>query len=188
MTTTQDPTEVRLAPFGKVYIAPAGTALPTNVTTDMAVGYVEVGLITDDGVSLTPSTDTTDIKAWQSLTPVKTTMTAIGLTVKFSMMQVNQETTAEYFFGNEWANNAGEGELDFSANPSLQERVLVVEWNDDLGNTNRLCFGRGLFTDRDAIQLQRADATVMGLTYECLESGGLLGKLLTNDPDLIPTT
>jgi hypothetical protein len=188
MTTTQDPTEVRLAPFGKVYIAPAGTAIPTDVTTALVSPFVEVGLITDDGVSLTPSTDTTDIKAWQSLTPVKTTLTAIGLTCKFSMMQVNQETTAEYFFGNTWTNVAGVGVLNLSAAPSLQERVLVIEWNDDENNTNRLCFGRGLFTDRDALQLQRADATALGLTYEALELGGSIGKLLSNDPDLIPST
>jgi hypothetical protein len=188
MTTTQDPTQVRLAPFGKVYIAPSGTAVPTDVTSALAAPYKEVGLVTDDGVSLTPNVDTTDIKAWQALTPVKTTVTGVGLTAKFSMMQVNQSTTSEYFFGNTWTNVAGVGTLNFTASPNLQERVLVIEWNDDLGNTNRLCFARGLFTDRDAMQLQRADATVLGITYEALASAGSLGLLLSNDPDLIPST
>lgn len=186
--SSQDPTEVRLAPFGDVYIAPIGSTLPTSPTATLDTAFVQVGLVSDSGVSLTPNVSTNDIKAWQSLTPVKTTITGVGLTVKFSMIQVNQETTAEYFFGGDWTNVAGNGRLDFSASPDLQERCLVIEWLDDEGNQNRLVFGRGLFTDRDAFTLVRTDATALGLTYECLENLGLLGYLLSNDPDLIPAT
>lgn len=186
--SSQDPTEVRLAPFGDVYIGAIGTTLPVNPTASLDVGFVKVGLISPDGVTLTPSVDTTDIKAWQSLTPVKTTVTGIGLVVKFNMIQVNQETTSEYFFGNSWVNSAGVGRLDFSASPDLQERALVIEWEDDEDNNNRLVFGRGVFTDRDAFQLVRTDATAFGLSYEALDNAGLMGYLLSNDPDLVPAT
>lgn len=184
----QDSTEVRLAPFGDVFIGPLGTPLPTSPTAALDVGFIQVGLVSPDGVSLTPSVNTTDINAWQKLVPVKTTLTGIGLTVKFNMIQVNQETTSEYFFGNTWVNLSGAGKLDFSSSPSLQERSLVVQWEDDEANNNRFVFGRGTFTDRDAFTLVRSAATALGITFECLDNAGSLGYLLSNDPDLIPAT
>lgn len=182
----QDPTQVRLAPFGDVYIAPTGSVLPTTVTTPLDAAFVKVGLVADDGVSLTPNVDTTDIKAWQSLTPVKTALTGIGLTAKFNMIQVNQTTTQEFFFGNVWAQVAGVATLNFSVNSVVQERALVIEWTDDSvpANTNRLVLGRGLFTDRDAFQLVRTDAVAMGLTFECLALNSKIGYMLSNDPHL----
>lgn len=187
----EDSGQVHLAPFGHVYIAPLGTPLPTNVTTPMATvdpDYRELGLLSEDGVSLTPNVDTTEIKAWQVATAVKTVVTGVGLQAKFSMMQVTSDSTAEYFFGGAWTNSGGLGRLGFSSNPPLQERVLVVEWTDEKGNVSRIVFGRGTIGDRDALQLQRTENLAFGLTFECLDHNGELGFMLTNDPDLIPST
>src|SRR5262245_26795128 len=124
----QTSTEVRVAPKGSVYVAPLGTPLPTDLVTPMSTvdpDYAELGLLTEDGVSLTPNVDTTDIKAWQVNTAVKTVITGTGLTVKFQMEQTNQSTTSEYFFGGTWQNVGGVAKLVFSSSPPLQERVLV---------------------------------------------------------------
>lgn len=187
----QDSNQVHLAPFGSVYIAPAGTPLPVNLVTPMATvdpDYKELGLLTEDGVSLTPNIDTTDIKAWQLNTAVKTVITGVGLTAKFVMEQTNQGTTSEYFFGGTWVNLGGIAKLVFSSNPPLQERVLVIEWTDDKGNISRVVLGRGTVTDRDALQLQRTEETSYGVTFEALDLNGELGYMLSNDPDLIPAT
>lgn len=49
---------------GAVYRAPKGTALPTDATTALATAYVDMGYISEDGVTNTNSPDTENIKDW----------------------------------------------------------------------------------------------------------------------------
>lgn len=193
MTVYGDSTQVRLAPAGAVWIAPLGAALPTDVTTAMATvdpSYKELGYLTEDGVTITPNVDTNDINAWQSATPVKTTLTGVGLQVKVAALQVTQNATAEYFFGQAWVNSGGLGKLTMPSTPSLAERTMVIEWIDDeaVPNKYRLLLGRGFLTDRDAMQLQRTEATVLGMTFQVLDNAGTLATILTNNSDLVPAT
>lgn len=179
--------QVHLASFGHVYIAPLGTTMPTDVTTVLNAAFAELGYLSEDGVSVTPNVDTNDIKAWQTPVPVKTVVTSVGLQCKFSMMQITSDTTAAYFFGSAWTRISGTlGKLIFSSTVSTQERCLVIEWTDEVGNVNRLCFGRGMLTDRDAMQLQRTENLAFGVTFEALDLNGQLGYLLSSDTDLIP--
>lgn len=191
MTTYGDSTQVHLAPNGRIWIAASGTVLPTNVTTAMGTvspNYKELGYVSDAGVSVTPGYDTNGIKAWQTAVDVKTVLTGVSLNCKFSALQVTQDATANYFFGGAWANSGGIGKLDFNSAPNLAERVLVIEWSDDASYAYRLCFGRGVLTDRDAMTLVRTEATAFGVTFEALDNSGSLGNLLSNNPALIPAT
>jgi len=49
---------------GAVYVAPAGTALPTDATTTPDNAFQSLGYISDDGMVNTNSPETDDIKAW----------------------------------------------------------------------------------------------------------------------------
>ena len=49
---------------GAVYVAPAGTALPTDATTAPDNAFQSLGYISDDGMVNTNSPETDDIKAW----------------------------------------------------------------------------------------------------------------------------
>lgn len=185
-----DSTKVRLAPAGRVSIAPAGTAMPATVAATLNAAFKELGYLNEEGVSITPSIDTNAIRAWQSAVPIKTTLTSVGMQAKFTMMQITQDTTAEYFFGSVWSNSLGNGLLTISSNPNLGERAMVIEWNDDkaVPNTYRLCIPRGFITDHDAMQLQRTEATALGVTFEFLDSNGEVAHILTNNADLVPAT
>ena len=183
-----DSGNVRLAPSGHIYIADFGTTLPTSTTDTLDAAFKELGYTSDDGVSVTPSVDTSGIKAWQSAVDVKTVITGVGLDVKFSMIEVTQDSTANYFFGSSWSNSLGEGLLAFSSNPSLAERSVVLDWLDDLGYDTRLVLDRGIITDRDAMQLQRTQATALGVTFHVLDNSGTLGRIYSANPDLIPAT
>lgn len=176
--------EIRLAPFGHVYVAPVGTVAPSTVTDPFGAGWRELGYLSEDGVGVTPSTDVQDIKAWQSLTIVKQSLTGVNLELKFNMIQVNQATSSLFFYGEDWSAAAGLATLNLTSNPSLDERALAVEWTDDAGSTNRLIVGRGLVTDRDDLNLNRAGATAFGVTFKALDSNGVMATLLSNDPNL----
>lgn len=49
---------------GAVYRAPKGTALPTDASSALAQAYVDMGYISEDGVTNTNSPDTENIKDW----------------------------------------------------------------------------------------------------------------------------
>lgn len=180
-----DSSQIRLAPSGHVYIAPYPTLpLPTDVTTPLAAAWKELGYLSEEGVSISPTLDTDNKRAWQSALPVKTSVTGAGVTAKINALQVTKDTTAEYFFGATWTHNAAIGRLDIPSNPSLAERSLVIEWTDDLNYHNRFVLGRGFLTDRDSMVLQRTEMTAFGVTFEVLDNGGLAAYWLSDNPVL----
>lgn len=56
---------------GAIFIAPVGTTLPTDSTTALAAGFVELGYASDAGVVNSESRETETIKAWGGDTVLK---------------------------------------------------------------------------------------------------------------------
>lgn len=183
-----DQTEVRLAPFGNVYVAPIGTALPTNATMALNAAFKSLGYIDEDGVSLTPGVELTDIMMWQSAVPVKTTLDTVTFEVQFNMGQVNTTTWGLYFFNTTWVNNFGQGKLTVPSSPGTQEKALIIEWDDDLGDTVRLVLPTAVLADREALQLVRNGAQLTGVTFRALDNSGNLAFVYSDNPDLVPAS
>lgn len=181
---SQSSLEVRLAPFGRVLRADVGTAYPATVTDPFSASWRDLGFTDEDGVSITPSIDVSDINAWQSLTPVKQTLTGMNVEVAFKLIQVNQATTSMFFLGETWTASGGNAEMILSSNPGINEEALAIEWTDDASNTNRLIFPRGLVTDREELVLSRNDEIQLGITYRALDSNGVVMVMHSNDPNL----
>ena len=56
---------------GAIFMAPIGTTLPTDSTTALAAGFVELGYASDAGVVNSESRETETIKAWGGDTVLK---------------------------------------------------------------------------------------------------------------------
>lgn len=182
-----DVNEVRLAPNGRIYVAAANTAAPTNLATPLSASWTDLGYGSEDGVSLGHTVDLTEIKAWQTGAVVKRGIDSIGLEIKFSLMQTNKESTALYFAGSTWANGAsGVATLTVPSNPTISsmEHALCIEWTDDSGDIQRLYSGRGIVSDREEIKLTRTDAVMYGVTYVAFDNNGELARILSNSDDL----
>jgi hypothetical protein len=178
--------QVTLASNGQVSVANYGAALPVTTTGSLAGGFKTLGYLTDDGVSVTPAVDTTGVKAWQAAVDVLEILTSVGLTAKFSAIQLDSASTAAYFFNGTWVDNGlGDATMTFSSNPSLVLCSTVIDWVDQLGFFYRLVLSRGMFTDRDALQLQRTANMAFGLTFECLDNNGSLGYFMTTNPTIL---
>lgn len=52
---------VRVWTLADVYVAPVGTTAPTDVSTPLAEDWVALGLLSEDGLSFTNESDTTDL-------------------------------------------------------------------------------------------------------------------------------
>jgi len=75
-----------------VYVAPLGTAAPTDGSAVFPVGWVAVGLLDgDDGFTTTRDQDTNDLYAWGGIL-VRTSRAHFKLTKGFSVLEDNVTT------------------------------------------------------------------------------------------------
>ncbi|MFG3176586.1 hypothetical protein ACGFZC_16180 [[Kitasatospora] papulosa] len=183
-----DPTKIRFAPKGAVYLAPAvGATLPTAVGDGKTAptGYKSLGYVTDAGVVITPTVTADPVNVWQSAVPVLFNVSAATFQVQATFSETNVNTT-ELFWGASWVAVTAEGggttdtwRLDLSSTPELQEISLVVDWGQG-DALNRVVIPRSMVQDRGAITLVRNAAQEYQLTIDALDSDGQLGYVLTN--------
>lgn len=64
MATSTNVTVGKPKTSGAVFMAPIGTTLPTDAVTDLDNAFVELGYVSEDGVTNSNSPSSTDIKAW----------------------------------------------------------------------------------------------------------------------------
>lgn len=88
-----DTTQVQVAAGSGVFSAPAGTAAPT-LGTAPATPWVDLGYISDDGITNTRSRSTENFGAWQTLSPIVVLLTGITDTFAFSFRQWSSATLA----------------------------------------------------------------------------------------------
>lgn len=84
-----DLSAVLVGQTGKVYNSPIGTTAPTNATTAYGAGWVDLGTISEDGLSVEFNEDSTEIKQWGGTT-VRKMMTGFALTFGFTCLESNR--------------------------------------------------------------------------------------------------
>lgn len=144
---------------GAVHIAPQATALPTNTTTALNAAFEDVGYISEDGVTQSIGTSTTNIKAWQNGDVVRKIQTEHDLTFQFTMIETSDVTLAAYY-GN-YAAGAIEVNSDELAHKSWV--LEVADGSDDV----RITIPDGQITERGDIVYQNGDAVGYQVTISC---------------------
>jgi hypothetical protein len=166
-----------------VYIAPKGTTAPADLTTAWPAGWVDLGYLSDDGVEMSYSTESEDINAWQSLSPVRKVLTGVDMTLGFTAIELKTQTMTLYFPSATMSDVSGTvHKLSIPAAPTPDERAIGLEWVDgDI--TNRLIIARGEVTDREAITLARSGAVGLGMTVSAYaDTAPEIAVWLSNDP------
>lgn len=182
----QDSTQVRIAPNGRLLVAPAGTVAPADVSAVWGTAWQDLGYADETGVTITPTLTTAEVKAWQTASPLAIIPTEVKYEVKFVLQQFNQATTGLFFGGAAWTETvAGSGvwKLTVPSSPNLDLRMLGIEWSDGT-NTNRLVIKRGMVSARDALAITRTGNQKFGTTWTALDSAGDLFDVLSNDAAL----
>lgn len=170
---------------GKVWVAPitssGGPAGPTNSGTALAAGWMDVGYITEDGVTFTEGKDITDIGAWQSFYPIRYIVNSRLVTASFSMRQWNS-ATVEFALGGDVTGGPTEFKYEPPAPEVLDLRQMVIEWFDNT-KTYRLYIRQGLVTENVETNLVRTDSAVLPITFGAMDPGGAnkIYSMYTND-------
>ena len=88
-----DSKNIRIAGTGTVWLAPVGTALPTDSTTSLNAAFNNVGFLTD-GFEVNQEYKTKDVEVWQSLEVVRKFPTSISRKVSFEAVETNKQTAS----------------------------------------------------------------------------------------------
>lgn len=174
---------VRVGLNGNIYLASTGTTAPTDLDTAWGAGWSDLGYLSEDGVSMEYSTDTEDINAWQSLSPVRKVLTSVDMTLGFTAIELKTSTITLYFPGSTMTDVSGTvHQLAIPSAPTPDERAIGLEWIDGTIK-NRLIIPRGEVTERGAITIGRSDAVGLEMTISAYAtSAPELATWLSNDP------
>jgi hypothetical protein len=160
---------VRVGVTGAVFRAPAGTALPTTATGALDTGFWDVGYISSDGVTLSTSTDTNDIQAWQNGDITRTVQTSHSFTVQFTMLETNETTLGLYF--NAFTHGAGAASGVAQVKGVQGYRGEFVINMTDGTQTMRLVLPDAQVTDRGDITIVNGDAIQYQVTLTAYPDG-----------------
>jgi hypothetical protein len=164
--------ELIVAGDGQAYVAPSGTALPTNATGALNAAFVGLGYITEDGATVTVSPDIAEFMAWQSRSPVRREKTSVSVQIAFALMQWDEDSVPLAFGGGSVSGTAGNYRYDLPRDDSaLDERALILDAVD--GATHyRWVFPRGNVTEAVEAQYQRANPASLPITFSALAGAG----------------
>lgn len=98
--------EVRVGVDGVVSSAPTGSTAPTSVSSALVAPWVDLGYVSEDGVTESNAVTSERLRAWQRNAVVRTLITEGESTFSFTLIQTNADTLKEYY-GLEAADIAG---------------------------------------------------------------------------------
>src|SRR5262249_2052273 len=93
--------EIRIAGVGPLYVATADTKVPATFSTDTATDWASwknLGFTSGDGVTFSKKDKLEPVDVWQAVSPVHFVYSDRDLTLKFSLMQFNEDTLP-FFMG-----------------------------------------------------------------------------------------
>lgn len=185
---TLESSEVRVMGTGHIYVAPVGTAFPTNISTAVshAAGWRELGYCTPEGARFTFGRDVTDINGWQSFNPLRKIITAAPKSVAFDLLQWNQYTMGLALGGGTFTEPTADNYLYEPPDESfVDERAVIVEAID--GDYNyRVCYRKAFNTSGVEFAFARENPTVLPITMDVLaaDAGAKPYLIQTDDPNV----
>lgn len=185
----KDADQVVVGANGSVYVAPIGSTEPADINAAWAAAWVDLGYLSEDGVTITDGKTIENIPVWQSFYPVRRMITARDFNVSFALRQFSGEQV-EFAFGGGAVTVDGTGAFRYTP-PSaevIDYRMLGVEWLDG-DKTFRLIIPRGIVTENVEMQITRSAAADLAITFGVVaQAGEDPWYILTDDPDFVAAT
>ncbi|MER5862346.1 phage tail protein [Kitasatospora sp. NPDC002040] len=185
--------EIRVAGTGRILVAPVGTAAPVDTSVAWAAGWKDLGYTSPDGIKFTKKDKLDPVDTWQSVSPARFIYSDRDLTVKFALLQMNEDTLPFFMGGDavtETAAGSGIYKYDLASNPKFNEKALGIEFTDGNAVTYRFIVPRGQVTENEEIALTRTSAIKLGVTFTALavDDTKPLASFLMKDPAYNPAS
>lgn len=173
---------------GAIYWAPLGTTLPSDATTALSSAYVNLGYVTEDGVTPSISEETDTINAWGP-EPVLVNQTSYSETVTFNLLETIRPAALQYVRGAGNVSVDGTGAIaSGTTGEPLPHGVIVIETIQNNGSANpryhRIVYGDCQLSDRSGDQSYNNSDPVtfpVNITAFKFASQALSGKKVFHD-------
>lgn len=180
------PSAVRVGITGKVFVAPVGTALPTNIASSLNAAFVSVGFISEDALVESLNVTTERLRAWQRPVGIRTLTTEVEWTFQFSMMETSPLVLDLYYGLDDGSSVAsGVATTAIKAFPQSVQRAMVIEIEDG-DVTTRYAIPVVEIGEREEINHNLSEGTMYGVTVTVLGSAlDDMGYRITDDPNFV---
>lgn len=112
---------------GAIFVAPLGTTLPTDATSDLNAAFENVGYISEDGYTNSNSAETDAIKAWGG-DNVYNTLTDKPDTFQWAMIEAGNKTVLKTVYGDDNVTGDLTTGLTVRANSQeAMEKAIVID-------------------------------------------------------------
>ncbi len=177
-----DAGEIVVGSTGAISVSALGVTAPTNATTALGTGWVELGFLSDAGSTFTYSRTTEPIPVWQSFDPARRIVTGREATLAAVLRQWNTATLRFVYGGGDITGTAP----DFTYEPpdaeDLDERQLCLDFVDG-DRTFRIYIPKGMVTDNVETNIVRTSAADLPWTFSATpEAGSKPFKIFASDP------
>ncbi len=153
---------------GAISIAALGTAIPENAVADLSAAYVNLGYISEDGLTNTNSPESDKVKAWGGDT-VLVLQTAVEDTFKFSLIEPINTDVLELVYGEGNVSGSLSTGITITANANeLSAHVFVIDMIMTGNTLKRIVIPNGKVSERGDIVYKDEEAVAYELTVEAL--------------------
>ena len=129
---------------GAVFIAPAGTTVPTDALTELPEDYKCLGCISEDGVVNTQSTESEDFNDWEG-DVVDTSTTKYSETLQMTFLEAVNPDVLAYIYGDSHVHLTEGGGIHIEhTGDDRDECILVVDTILKNKRINRLVAPRSI--------------------------------------------
>lgn len=163
----KDAAEIVVGGTGAIYVAPAGTPLPTDIDEALNGAFVELGFTDEDGATFRDGKTTERVGVWQRFHPARIIVTERSAVASFNLRQWS-EATVELAFGGGTFTPTANGQMYEPPDPQeLDERAMVVQVEDGTKKA-RICIANGLVTEDVETNFARTSAADLPIAFEAL--------------------
>lgn len=152
---------------GGIYIAPAGTTLPTDAKTALSGDFLALGYVSEDGVVNSNSPESENIKAWGG-DNVLTIMTSREDTFTFTLIEVMNINVLKLVYGDDNVTGALSTGITVTANNGdLESHVIVIDTILKGGVMQRTVIPAGTVSEVGDITYKDDEAVGFETTVSC---------------------
>lgn len=153
---------------GAIFVAPQGTALPTDATTALGSTFSLLGYSSDAGLTLSESSSADEIRAWEGRTVVYNVQTEYTESIAFAPIQINEEV-AKLTWGDDSVtvdDQTGAIHVKHHAG-ELAPVCIVIETVPREGIVKRFC-GTFQLTERAEVTMDGTQVDGRSLTFNAI--------------------
>lgn len=170
--------------IGGVYYAPLGTALPKDATTPLAEAYKCIGYISEDGLTNSTDTDTTEVKEWGGATVLKE-ISSYSETYQFAMLEIKADSMKLRYGADNVTDTAGKLHI-LHGMPKDEHYVVVFEIMLTGNRKQRLVLPDASVVEYDDITYSAGDPITYSVTLSANPSKLIGGKTVDDYVESLP--